>query len=208
MVGSCAREQAGDRCVALVARVGSSPAGCAFSNSPGKWHQLSAPRAPSPPQAPITTLVSCAGHSLLLHTGRLLCHKLPCTAARASCCRQHWSGAGRSGPPAPEPPLSEVPPPTPCPPPLSPLPGWSPHPPPLPPCEGLACASQLTLSDYGNVGVFYNQPERSLEEIHKVLSEVLDAGAVPIGVGGTHIQCVVILLLVLAISACLGCYCS
>lgn len=178
--------------MALVARVGSSPAGCAFSNSPGKWHQLSAPRAPSPPQAPITTLVSCAGHSLLLQTGRLLCHKLPCTAARASCCRQHWSGAGRSGPPAPDLPIAEVLPAPPC----------------LPPCAGVDYASQLTLSDYGNVGVFYNQPERSLEEIHKVLSEVLDAGAVPIGVGGTHIQCVVILLLVLAISACLGCYCS
>ncbi|KAI7840689.1 hypothetical protein COHA_005611 [Chlorella ohadii] len=53
---------------------------------------------------------------------------------------------------------------------------------------GVDYASQLTLADYGNVGVYYNAPERSLEEIHKVLSEVLDAGAVPIGVGGTHIQ--------------------
>ena len=73
-----------------------------------------APRAPSPPQAPITTLVSCAGHSLLLHTGRLLCHKSPCTAARASCCRQHWSGAGRSGPPVPDLPPAEVFPAPPC----------------------------------------------------------------------------------------------
>ncbi|MEX0688130.1 MAG: hypothetical protein WD072_05635 [Pirellulales bacterium] len=30
--------------------------------------------------------------------------------------------------------------------------------------------------------------ERSLEEIHAVLSKILDAGSIPVGVGGCHVQ--------------------
>lgn len=48
--------------------------------------------------------------------------------------------------------------------------------------------STLTICDYGNIASYANQTERSLEEIHAVLSEILDAGSVPVGVGGCHVQ--------------------
>lgn len=46
----------------------------------------------------------------------------------------------------------------------------------------------LSIADYGNVGSLANQPERSLEEVHKVISEILEADAIPLGVGGAHVQ--------------------
>jgi arginase family enzyme len=48
--------------------------------------------------------------------------------------------------------------------------------------------STLTMCDYGNIASHANQAERSLEEIHAVISEILDAGSIPVGVGGTHVQ--------------------
>jgi agmatinase len=48
--------------------------------------------------------------------------------------------------------------------------------------------STLQLADYGNIASFANQNERSLEEIHRVISEIVAADAIPIGVGGTHLQ--------------------
>lgn len=48
--------------------------------------------------------------------------------------------------------------------------------------------STLRLADYGNIGSYAAQNERSLEEVHKVISEILAADTLPIGVGGTHIQ--------------------
>lgn len=48
--------------------------------------------------------------------------------------------------------------------------------------------STLSICDYGNIASHANQAERSLEEIHAVVSEILDAGSVPVGVGGTHVQ--------------------
>ena len=48
--------------------------------------------------------------------------------------------------------------------------------------------SSLRVADYGNIASYANQNERSLEEIHKVISEILAADTIPIGVGGTHIQ--------------------
>lgn len=47
----------------------------------------------------------------------------------------------------------------------------------------------LSIADYGNIGSMANQPERSLEEVHKVISEILAADAIPMGVGGAHVQC-------------------
>jgi agmatinase len=46
----------------------------------------------------------------------------------------------------------------------------------------------LQLADYGNIASYANQNERSLEEIHKVISEIIAADSIPIGVGGTHLQ--------------------
>ncbi|MFM1966020.1 MAG: hypothetical protein RL134_1745 [Actinomycetota bacterium] len=43
----------------------------------------------------------------------------------------------------------------------------------------------LQLADYGNIASYANQNERSLEEIHKVISEIIAADSIPIGVGGT-----------------------
>jgi agmatinase len=48
--------------------------------------------------------------------------------------------------------------------------------------------STLTLADYGNIGAHFNQNQRSLEEIHKVIGEILAADTMPIAVGGTHVQ--------------------
>lgn len=48
--------------------------------------------------------------------------------------------------------------------------------------------STLQLADYGNIASFANQNERSLEEIHRVISEIVSADSIPIGVGGTHLQ--------------------
>jgi len=48
--------------------------------------------------------------------------------------------------------------------------------------------STLQLADYGNIASFFNQNERSLEEIHRVISEIAAADTIPIGVGGTHLQ--------------------
>lgn len=49
--------------------------------------------------------------------------------------------------------------------------------------------SKLVIADFGNAGMnFFANNQNNLEEIHRVLSEILAAGAVPIGVGGTHVQ--------------------
>ena len=46
----------------------------------------------------------------------------------------------------------------------------------------------LKLADYGNVASVYGHNQRSLEEVHKVMGEILDAGAMPLALGGSHIQ--------------------
>lgn len=54
---------------------------------------------------------------------------------------------------------------------------------PLPRCgAGVDWASKLRIADYGNVNMYFNQPERSLEEVHKVggrRRECRGAGEVP-----------------------------
>jgi agmatinase len=48
---------------------------------------------------------------------------------------------------------------------------------------------KLTIADYGNVGMnFFANNQNNLEEAHRVISEILAADAIPIGVGGTHVQ--------------------
>lgn len=48
---------------------------------------------------------------------------------------------------------------------------------------------KLTIADYGNAGMnFFANNQNNLEEIHRVLSEILAADAIPIGIGGTHVQ--------------------
>ena len=48
---------------------------------------------------------------------------------------------------------------------------------------------QLNVVDYGNAAwnSFANN-QRNLDEVHNVVAEVLSANAVPIGIGGTHVQ--------------------
>lgn len=46
----------------------------------------------------------------------------------------------------------------------------------------------LRVADYGNIASYALQNERSLEEVHRVISEILAADTIPIGVGGTHLQ--------------------
>lgn len=46
----------------------------------------------------------------------------------------------------------------------------------------------MKLADYGNIASHYGHTERSLEEAHKVYSEILDADAIPMAIGGSHIQ--------------------
>lgn len=46
----------------------------------------------------------------------------------------------------------------------------------------------IAVADYGNVASHLGQNERSLEEVHKVISEILAGDAVPIALGGTHVQ--------------------
>ncbi len=46
----------------------------------------------------------------------------------------------------------------------------------------------MKLADYGNIASHYGHSERSLEEVHKVISEILDADAIPMAIGGSHIQ--------------------
>ncbi|MGH6791184.1 MAG: arginase family protein [Methyloceanibacter sp.] len=46
----------------------------------------------------------------------------------------------------------------------------------------------IAIADYGNVASHFGQNERSLEEVHKVVGEILAADTVPLGVGGTYIQ--------------------
>jgi agmatinase len=46
----------------------------------------------------------------------------------------------------------------------------------------------LRVADYGNIASYAVQNERSLEEVHRVISEILAADTIPIGVGGTHLQ--------------------
>ncbi len=48
---------------------------------------------------------------------------------------------------------------------------------------------KLIIADYGNVGVnLITDHQRNVEEVHKVIAEILAADVIPIGVGGTHIQ--------------------
>lgn len=48
---------------------------------------------------------------------------------------------------------------------------------------------KLVIADYGNVGWnFFAQNQRNVEEVHRVVSEILEADVIPIGVGGTHVQ--------------------
>ena len=46
----------------------------------------------------------------------------------------------------------------------------------------------LVIADYGNIAAHYTNHQRTLEEIRTVLGEILAADAVPMTVGGTHIQ--------------------
>jgi agmatinase len=46
----------------------------------------------------------------------------------------------------------------------------------------------LAIADYGNVASFFGQNQRSLEEVYRVIAEILAADTVPVAVGGTHIQ--------------------
>ena len=56
------------------------------------------------------------------------------------------------------------------------------------PTMHLEYTQSLTLADYGNIASHYGHTERSLEEVHKVMTEILDADAIPMSIGGTHIQ--------------------
>ena len=46
----------------------------------------------------------------------------------------------------------------------------------------------IKLADYGNIASVYGHNQRSLEEVHKVMCEIIDAGAMPMAIGGSHIQ--------------------
>jgi arginase family enzyme len=46
----------------------------------------------------------------------------------------------------------------------------------------------INIADYGNVASYFGQNERSLEEVHKVMAEILAADTVPVAIGGTHVQ--------------------
>lgn len=46
----------------------------------------------------------------------------------------------------------------------------------------------LSVVDYGNIASHLGQPERSLEEVYRVIAEILAADTVPIAIGGTHVQ--------------------
>lgn len=46
----------------------------------------------------------------------------------------------------------------------------------------------LVVADYGNVSSHWTIPERGIEEVRTVIGEILAADAVPLMVGGTHIQ--------------------
>ena len=49
--------------------------------------------------------------------------------------------------------------------------------------------SKLIIADYGNAGVnLITDNQRNVEEVHKVVAEILAADVIPIGIGGTHIQ--------------------
>lgn len=56
------------------------------------------------------------------------------------------------------------------------------------PTMHLDYVKSLTLADYGNVASHYGHTERSMEEVHTVISEILDADAIPMAIGGSHIQ--------------------
>ncbi len=48
---------------------------------------------------------------------------------------------------------------------------------------------KLVIADYGNIAANWMADNQyNLDEVHKVISEILDAGSIPIGVGGTHVQ--------------------
>ncbi len=48
---------------------------------------------------------------------------------------------------------------------------------------------KLVIADYGNAAWnTYADDQLNIEEVHRVISEILEADAIPIGVGGTHIQ--------------------
>lgn len=53
---------------------------------------------------------------------------------------------------------------------------------------GIDYLPAVSIADYGNVASHFGQNERSLEEVHKVVAEILAADTMPLGVGGTHIQ--------------------
>ncbi|MGV2986711.1 arginase family protein [Vibrio sp. E150_011] len=54
--------------------------------------------------------------------------------------------------------------------------------------NGMAYFPMISVADYGNVNAHYGHSEKSLEEIHVVATEVLDADVMPVAIGGTHIQ--------------------
>ena len=47
---------------------------------------------------------------------------------------------------------------------------------------------ELVIADYGNVAYNYHFQQRGVEELATVLGEILDAGVLPMAVGGTHIN--------------------
>jgi arginase family enzyme len=47
---------------------------------------------------------------------------------------------------------------------------------------------ELVVADYGNAAANILHNQRSLEELAKVIGEIKESGAIPIGIGGTHVQ--------------------
>lgn len=46
----------------------------------------------------------------------------------------------------------------------------------------------LVIADYGNIASHYGHSERSIEEVHRVIKEILASNAMPLAMGGSHIQ--------------------
>lgn len=53
---------------------------------------------------------------------------------------------------------------------------------------GIAYMKELVLADYGNVISHWTLPQRTVDEVHDVIAEILAADSIPLGVGGTHVQ--------------------
>lgn len=49
--------------------------------------------------------------------------------------------------------------------------------------------SKLVVADYGTIAAnWMADNQTNLDEVHNVISEIMDTGAIPFGIGGTHIQ--------------------